>query len=230
MVAGCAYGTRIQREAFNISPVYCHEDECFYIQRKTAILLFNIIPDGQYKYMVEETTIEDGNEEFEKHIQTINVNGNIVTAEIDDLIFQYSQKKRKLINIIDKSGTLNKKEMEKIKNITNQTSGFFLPTYASSGDIISFTMPMKFGKFSIKMNWDYFVHGITTYEGNEYALLEIRGKGTLRINRNKVSVTCRGYALRNSSMIDAARSVMDITLKHNKECFSLKTIMTQKEI
>ena len=122
MFVGCAYGTRIQREAFNVSPVYCHGDECFHIYKKASILLFgNTFSDGQYKILVEETTIEDGEEEVEKYIQTINVNGDIVTVKIDDdIVCQYDQKNRKMINISDNSDTFDEEPSERAKKLTNK--------------------------------------------------------------------------------------------------------------
>lgn len=338
MFAGCVttnHGTQIQGEAFNVLPTYCYGDECFDIQRKTAILLFNNnIPDGEYKIIVEMTTLihdtqigeketaislaakgkkanteknlaawtdwtpeqidqrlndyyaskgiteEDWNDldssdpttrqaaeqkfynilppeqqeemaELQKEInteqkfygilpeaqqvkkciqtKTINVNGDIVTVEIADFVSQYNQKKQKVTNMIDKSGTLNKKHIKMLENIFNQGLEC-LPTHASSGDIINFTTPVKFGELSIKMNIDILVHGITTYEGNEYVLLETRGTGKTRISGRKVPVTYGGYTLRDGFMNRDVRSVMDMTIKEKEGYLSLKIIVTEKEI
>jgi hypothetical protein len=347
MFAGCVTtnnGTQIQGEAFNVLPTYCYGDECFDIQRKTAILLFNnIIPDGQYKTVVKTTMIDNG-EEFERSTQTktINVKGDIDTVEIDNIIFQYNRKKQKVINMIDKSGVLNtvgivgivgpeapivmktdsattvaalamigqranleenltewgisyeteggmspeevkssvndyysglgitkqdfndlqsgdpevmkaavqkmfsalsaEKQKEYIKGVVsiivlncpleklfNQALGF--PTHASSGDIISSTAQMKTGEFYIKTNLNIFVHGITTYEGNEYILLEIKGTGIIRINGwCKAPITYGGYLLHDGFMNREVRSVIDSTIKLNGEYSRLKRIVTEKEI
>ena len=337
MFAGCAttnHGTQIQGEAFNVLPTYCYGDECFNIQRKTAIPLFNnIIPDGQYKTMVETTMIGNGEEEVEKSTQTktINVNGDIVTVEIDDIIFQYNQKKQKVINMIDKSGVLNtagivgpgvpifmklgsataaaglamigrrentidtlvlwgrsrekaeqmvadsyaskgiteqdfndlytddpevlkaavqkmvsslpaEEQKEFIKEIVsiivlnfpiekffNQLLGF--PAHASSGDIISSISHTNTAEFYIETKLNVFVHGITTYEGNEYILLETRGAGKILINGwCKVPVTFGGYLLHDGFMNREVRSVVDCTVKLNGEYLRLKRIVTEKEI
>lgn len=339
MFAGCAttnHGTQIQGEAFNVLPIYCYGDECFDIQRKTAILLFNNnIPDGQYKTVVKTTMIDNG-EEFERSTQTktINVKDDIDTVEIDNIIYQYNRKKQKVINMIDKSGVLNtagivgivgpeapivmktgsativaahamigqkinaintletwgwsreaatkaveanyinkgiteqdfndlytddpevlkaavqkifsalpaEKQKKYIKGVVsiivlncpleeffNQALGF--PTHASSGDIISSTAQMKIGEFYIKINLNVFVHGITTYEGNEYILLETKGTGIIRINGwCKAPITYGGYLLHDGFMNREVRSVIDSTVKLNGEYSRLKRIVTEKEI
>ena len=226
--------TQIQGEAFNVLPTYCYEDDCFNIQKKAAIRLFNNnIPNGQYKTAIKTTTIENGQEEFEKFIKEITVSGDTVTIDSgDDIVLQYNQKKQIITKIIDKTGTLSEKHIKMIRNKFKKSLGLFFSAYASSGDIISHTMQINFGEFDLKMDFDIFVHGITAFEGNKYAVLEVRGSGNTQISEREATVACEGYMIRDGSINSMPKSVMNLTVKTKRgnEFLSLKIISTEKEI
>ena len=222
-INGCST-FKIQKDAFNVLPTYCYGDECFEIQKINSIKYYNSnIPDGRYK-IEKEVIFVDWNEKesIEKKIFTVTVNGEIVTTEYDTFLAQHNQKTHRVINFIDKSGTLSKKQISIAKN---EFKGALLESSiqeVSSGDTIKYNSVMA--GFFLKNTM--YVHGLTTYQNQKYLLLESQGTG--KKSFTDMVVTYSGYVLLDNIYNFARVSIKDFSGKDNNGSRTFKIILKQK--
>jgi len=225
VINGCST-FKIQNDAFNVLSTYCYGDECFEIQKVNSLKYYNSnIPDGTYKIEKEVISNENnGKETVEKKIITVTVNGEIVTTEYDTFLAQHNQKDHRIINFIDKSGTLSKKQVNTAKNEFKGTLSESMIKDVSSGDTIKFNSILA----DFFLNNIFLVHGLTNYQDKQYLLIETRGTG--KVFFTNIKCTFGGYVLLDNTHNFARMKIMDFSAKDKTESATFKIILNQKLI
>ena len=237
LLSGCV--SLQQSKTFNVMPTFCHDGECFSIEKRSNLLVFNAnLPEGEHKIETVITCIFSGNDETEKDINTQlennkyeyrRVHNDIVTWEINDLLVQYNQKTQKIIHFVDKAGTLTPAQINSLKGSFKKKLGLDLPPYASSGEIFHADFNLNLAKnYNIKMNADYYIHGETYYNNKKYPLVEIKGEGKMRMDGSSIPVIYSGYFIIDPTMNITVKSVSDATLKMDGTSHTMRIISTSK--
>ena len=218
-----------QPKKFNVKPTFCYDGECFSIEQKNNLLLFNTsMPEGEYKIEQVITNISSDKEEAENNIISMRVQDDIVTFEIKNLLVKYNQKNQKIIHIVDKSGVLTPSQTNSLKGLFKKALGLYLSPYASSGEIIPSKYNLNFGKANMEIDAFCYVHGETYYNDQKYPLVEIKGEGKLRVNGSSIPVIYSGYFIKEPTRNIYVKSVIDMTLKIDNTSQRMRIIEMQK--
>lgn len=228
-ISGCSSSQN--PKIFNVLPNFCYDGECYIIDMQSNMLLFNTnMPEGDYKIQSVTKMILLGDEKIEKDVMHMKIINDIVNFEIEDLLVQYNQRKQKIVQIIDKSGTLTPKQTSFLKKMFEKSFNLYLPPYASSGDTSKIKFDFNLGAAKIKINADIYIHGKTYYNKKKLPLVEIKGHGVMKNNGFSTPAVYSGYFIKDTELNINAKSVMDLTLKNEDVSQTIRIITKDKVI